>query len=317
MVYKLDLKDKKILYELDKNARISNAQIAKKVGLSPEVVHYRIKRLEEKVIVKYHTLVNYNKLGLIHFKICIQFNGISLEVEEEIYSKLNSINQVIWIAKCQGDLDCMVSCTVKDLKEFDEVKDKVISLSYPYISQKDISILAGVSAFPRRYLLDTVEDAFPMDGDPVKLDSMDLDVLRILSKYARKSVVEIANELNTTVKIITYRIKKLLQVRVINHFRLVLNYDELDIHFYKAFFYLKNPEEKRLKQLLERLNTNHHLVYNIKVISTWDLEPEFEFFDKREFQETIQDLMNEFSDIIQRISTVNILKEYKYNLFYK
>ena len=48
---KIDLKDRKILFELDKNARISYAQIGKKVGLSTEVVHYRIKRFEEKGII--------------------------------------------------------------------------------------------------------------------------------------------------------------------------------------------------------------------------------------------------------------------------
>ena len=40
----LDLKDRKILYELDLNCRQSNAQIGKKVGLSRKVVDYRIKR---------------------------------------------------------------------------------------------------------------------------------------------------------------------------------------------------------------------------------------------------------------------------------
>ena len=44
----LDLKDRKILYELDLNCRQSNTQIDKKVGLSRKVVEYRIKRMEEE-----------------------------------------------------------------------------------------------------------------------------------------------------------------------------------------------------------------------------------------------------------------------------
>ena len=39
---KLDLKDKKILYELDLNARQTDNQIAKKVGMSRDSVRYRI-----------------------------------------------------------------------------------------------------------------------------------------------------------------------------------------------------------------------------------------------------------------------------------
>ena len=44
---KLDLKDRKILYELDLNCRQSNSQIGKKVGLKRDVVAYRIKKLQD------------------------------------------------------------------------------------------------------------------------------------------------------------------------------------------------------------------------------------------------------------------------------
>ena len=138
-----------------------------------------------------------------------------------------------------------------------------------------------------------------------------------MSKNARKPVIDIVKEMNSTVKIITSRIKKLLKTGVINNFRLVIDYDKLGIHFYKTFFYLKNPEEKRLRQLLRKLNINPNVIHNLKVIGEWDLEPEFEFENKEDFQKTVQELMNEFSDIIQRISVIDILKEYKYTFFYK
>ncbi|MFO7677029.1 MAG: AsnC family protein, partial [Thermoplasmatota archaeon] len=41
---KLDLKDRKILYELDLDCRQSNSQIGKKVGLGRDVVSYRINK---------------------------------------------------------------------------------------------------------------------------------------------------------------------------------------------------------------------------------------------------------------------------------
>ncbi|HLD78390.1 MAG TPA: AsnC family transcriptional regulator, partial [archaeon] len=41
----LDLKDRKILLELDADSRQSNARIAKRTGLSKQVVGFRIARL--------------------------------------------------------------------------------------------------------------------------------------------------------------------------------------------------------------------------------------------------------------------------------
>ena len=44
---KIDLKDRKILHELDINARQTLSQIGKNVRLPKSVVAYRIKKLEE------------------------------------------------------------------------------------------------------------------------------------------------------------------------------------------------------------------------------------------------------------------------------
>ena len=46
---KINLKDRKILYELDKNARQPLSQIGKNVRLYKSAVDYRIKKLEETV----------------------------------------------------------------------------------------------------------------------------------------------------------------------------------------------------------------------------------------------------------------------------
>ena len=48
MAIKLDLKDRKILYELDINSRQPFAAIAKKVGLSKQTVINRVKKLRGK-----------------------------------------------------------------------------------------------------------------------------------------------------------------------------------------------------------------------------------------------------------------------------
>ncbi len=46
--FKMDKIDKKIIFELQKNGRLSNFQIADKVGLSPSPCLRRIKNLEKK-----------------------------------------------------------------------------------------------------------------------------------------------------------------------------------------------------------------------------------------------------------------------------
>ena len=67
---KLDLKDRKILYELDSNARQSNSGIAKKVGLNKNTVNYKINRMtEEGIITGYYTVVDSSRLGYFSIRV--------------------------------------------------------------------------------------------------------------------------------------------------------------------------------------------------------------------------------------------------------
>ena len=62
---KLDQIDHKILMHLQENARITNAELAEKVGLSPTPCLRRLRRLESDGIIRgYHTEVNREALGV-------------------------------------------------------------------------------------------------------------------------------------------------------------------------------------------------------------------------------------------------------------
>ena len=82
---KLDLKDKKILYELDLNSRATLNEIAKKVGLSKQVVDYRLKNLiKESAIKQFYTVINFSKLGYTQYKLYLKFQNVNPETEKEI-----------------------------------------------------------------------------------------------------------------------------------------------------------------------------------------------------------------------------------------
>ena len=88
---KLDLKDRKLLYELDTESRQSAHQIAKKIGLSKDAVIYRINKLQEAGVIKqFHTIINVGKLGFISFRLYLKLQNTTPEKEEEIIEYLKS-----------------------------------------------------------------------------------------------------------------------------------------------------------------------------------------------------------------------------------
>src|ERR1700687_1748911 len=61
----IDDTDATILNILQKNARTSNAEIARKVGLAPSAVFERIRKLEERDVIRgYHAAVNPKAVNL-------------------------------------------------------------------------------------------------------------------------------------------------------------------------------------------------------------------------------------------------------------
>ena len=63
MTKKIDRIDKNILFELQKNGRLSNIELSKRVGLSATPCLERVKRLEnDKFIVGYQAILNPKKI---------------------------------------------------------------------------------------------------------------------------------------------------------------------------------------------------------------------------------------------------------------
>jgi DNA-binding Lrp family transcriptional regulator len=60
----LDDMDRKILELLQVDGRLSNAEIAEKIGLSAPACWKRLKRLEKQVIQDYYATLNQQELGL-------------------------------------------------------------------------------------------------------------------------------------------------------------------------------------------------------------------------------------------------------------
>ena len=117
---RLDIKDKKILWELNSNCRQTNSEIAKKILLSPEAVLYRIKKLENGgIITQYQTIIDLSKLGIVQFKICLSLQYLDKEKIEKIIDKLKKEEKVKWIVSTQGNWDLILSSETASLISLD------------------------------------------------------------------------------------------------------------------------------------------------------------------------------------------------------
>src|SRR3989344_5886464 len=102
----LDNLDLKILYELDKNARMSYSDIAKKVNVSKQTVKQRLERLISGGIISVITpIINMSSFGVIPNQAFLSLNLPSEEKKKELIDYLMNMPSIAQIAECEGAYD--------------------------------------------------------------------------------------------------------------------------------------------------------------------------------------------------------------------
>ena len=115
--------DRLIIQELQEDARISNAELARRVQLSPPATLARIRRLEESGLIQDYTTVIDRKLAGYDL-LC--FVSVSLQVHdtEQLYAFRSVIREIHRVLECHhvtGDYDYLlkvVACNTADLEDF-------------------------------------------------------------------------------------------------------------------------------------------------------------------------------------------------------
>lgn len=315
-IQELDLKDKKILFELDKNARLPLTVIGRKVGLSQEVVFHRVNKLQERGIIKrFQTVVAISKLGYIAPKVYLQLQDINKKKYQELHDYLLYNPSVFWFGICQGRWDLIIAYWGKNNFEFGKLVDDLLHKFSPYILERQITMGKKTLLYNRRWLyhdkLDPMETGFGDEAGNIALDHMDMEILKCLANNARLPITELARVLKTTTNVIHYRIKRLEEEKIISGYKFALDTHQLGYEVCKAFIYLKSITEKRRKQLIEFCKLHQNVINIVICVGSWDMEIEFEVKNFDEFYDVMNEIKEKFHDIIKNYESVVFKEEPK------
>jgi len=307
-MYKLDIKDRKILYELDLNCRQSNAQIGKKVGLKRDVVAYRIKKLEENGIIQnYWALIDTFKLGYDVFRLYINFQYINSEVKKDIINYFVEYKNSWVVATLKAEVDLGIVLWVKDIFEFYQFWEKTLDKFEDYFAKYAISIYVQGIVYKKSYLLPEKKDIHKREmdkvscgGKQVTIDKIDYQLLNELAVNARAPLIDLAETIGSSSQNVNYRIKNLVKSGVIKAFRVDIDLSKLGLQRFKPNIYLK---DHRLKApVFNFLKNKHYLEYMNLSIGWADLEPEFVVKDFDELLKILDEINIKFSGAIKKQS---------------
>lgn len=319
---KLDLYDKKLLYHLDINSRYSLGQLSKKIRLSKNAVHHRIKNLKEKGIIRqFYTIINTKKLGYSYFKVYFKLQNTTEESEKKIINHFTKKFPSLWVNTWDGRYDLMVGILAKSIDEFYMILNDSVNKFRSYFQSYDIFIVIYAPHFKKDYLLEEKQKEKKIEefgGIPriVKIDEIDEKILKIISKNSRIQIVELASKINSTIDIVRYRLKKLQENGVIQGFRILIDYSKLDYQLYKVLITTQNLNETIEKQIVEYCTSQKNIVdIIIRGIGSWNIELQIDAKNNQEFHKIFQDFKNKFNKVIRDHETLLMINEYKLDYF--
>lgn len=127
----LDEVNRKILRLLQKNARISNTELADKVNLSPTPCLRRLKRLQEDGYIEgYSAILNKKAIGLnVSAFVFANLEKNTKESGDLFESDLRKLPEVTECCVVTGRYDYVLRVVTKDLETYDKfIKEKLANI---------------------------------------------------------------------------------------------------------------------------------------------------------------------------------------------
>ncbi|MEZ5174102.1 MAG: Lrp/AsnC family transcriptional regulator [Bacteroidia bacterium] len=126
---KLDAIDLKILLHLQQNARITNLELSKEIGLSPAPTLERVRKLEKLQIIEgYHARLNAGKLNLgVSFMVQVSLKNQNEDDLSHFRKHIKSINEIVDCYQVTGNADFILKIVARDIPAFEKLILKEIS----------------------------------------------------------------------------------------------------------------------------------------------------------------------------------------------
>jgi Lrp/AsnC family leucine-responsive transcriptional regulator len=132
----IDRIDRNILVELQKNARLSNVELSKRVGLSPTPCLERVKRLEKENYIKgYQAILNPEKLeAALLVLVEITLTKTSPDVFDDFSNAVHELDVIQECHLVSGDFDFLLKTRVADMAAYRELLGDTL-LRLPAVSE--------------------------------------------------------------------------------------------------------------------------------------------------------------------------------------
>ena len=308
----MDIKDKKLLIELSNDSRLPLTQLSKKVGISREVLNYRLKKLEGGIIKRYSSQINLQRLGFQRTSCYIELQKCSNEDRKNILNFLIQNKFVCSISTNVGKYDLIFDICY----DHEERLQKVFLEIQSFLKEKIkefffISVPVKQKIFYSKIFGQKFKHIETKKTTQKKIDKIDLELLKILNKNSRTSLIKISEKIKLKPNAVSYRIKELEKNNIIENSTIFINFEKLNFEIYN--FQIKITDFKIYEKIISFLELQDFVFYYYQYLGNkeWDIDVGIFLENKKELKLFLQKLKDSFGESINFKDIYLIDKLYK------
>lgn len=307
----LDVIDKKILFELDRDSRQPISQLSKKIRLGRDRIIYRMDRLRERgIILKCCALIDPYKLGFSFSKTYLKLSA-NREKRRSLERFLENHERTYWLAECDGAWD-LIWCTLStDSIDFRGIQSSVFAKFHDIILSFDISVNTQVNVFYKNFLLGKGNGGRVLGGQlgRKELSPLDVRLLWHLGMDSRCDLSYLARELDCSPLTVRKHLEDLEHDGIISGYRVDIDLSKIGMTFFKAQIFTKSFRKDEELQLEGYCDRHPHITHYIRQLGSCIVELEVDAFDYPHFHQIIRELCEAHSKFIRNSETILVRRE--------
>lgn len=248
---KLDKIDKKLLSFIFHNFRQPVTKIAKNCRISREQAEYRIRKYEEKGLIKgYFAFFNLYALGYNkNYIIKLRVKNPNKEKLSQIIDQENTL--VLTRLQCYGEWDYVLTVLTKELISILNFISMLYDLWKGELLDYDIFEPIELHFFPLKMFgsRKTDKSLSLYETPKSNIDKLDRKIIIEISNNARMKIINLAEKTNEKVETINYRFKK-LEKNIILGYRIFLDLDKIGYKLAQIVLKLNNLSKSNKCKIL-------------------------------------------------------------------
>lgn len=322
---KLDELDLRILDNLAALSPRNISEVARKLGIPPETLHKRLKRLSSHFYLRLNINIYHTNIGL---KKAVIFANATPGCEDLVFDCLKTNDFWIYVGRCYGMFEgCLAIYTIpkENCSKFEEFLSKLHELNVVRSVEVFWSTCFQTVQSRLKWFNNDIGDwifrwnewleEIPRESTklpytlidpkefPVLADDVDLFILKELEKDATKELTQIAKMLGTSQQLVGYHFNKHIIPRgLVESF--VVTFKQFDMDVSDMFFFiLRFDSNKKLAKFANSIMDKPFALGMGKVLGQNCLIA-YLYLPKREFRN--------FIEVLSKLARSGFLKAYDY-----